>query len=312
MFQVFNSHDFSLLVNFEEYPTLRNLTLHRRNFLLSLTLSAGLIVSVPAGLESKPKGPPKDHWKQLMPGLELGSFIPALKSKLGDSIVRVLRIDLKYFELRLMNASAQARNERKSVKDWVIEHGMVAGINASMYQKNNLTSVSYMKTRDHINSSWVSKDRTFLAFDPKDKTLPPAKLFDRDCDDFENVRKQYRSLIQSIRMVSCKGKNVWTPQDKKWSTAALGMDSKGRILFIHARSPYTTHDFINILLSLPIELKRAMYVEGGKDAQLYIHTGRDEFEFLGNYTTAVEGAKGNSIAWPVPNVVGVAPISNHK
>ena len=247
-----------------------------------------------------------------MPGLELGSFVPALGLKNDDSPIRILRIDLKHFEFRLLNASSQIGNERKSIKEWVIGHGLVAGINASMYQKNNLTSVSYMKTRDHINSAWVSKDRTFLAFDPKVKNLPAAKIFDRDCEDFAKVRDQYRSLIQSIRMVSCNGKNVWSPQSKKWSTAAIGMDSKGRMLFIHARSPYSTHDFINLLLALPIDLKRAMYVEGGKDAQLYINTGKHEFEFLGNYTTAVEGAKGNSIAWPVPNVVGIALISNPK
>ena len=282
------------------------------HFLLGLTVSVSLIFSTPRDLESKPRNLPKDLWKQLLPGLELGSFIPALKSQLDDSIVSILRIDLKYFEFRLLNASAQPKNKRKSAKDWVLGHGLVAGINASMYQKNNLTSVSYMKTGDHINSTWVSKDRAFLAFDPKDKTKPSAKLFDRDCENFEKVRQQYKSLIQSIRMVSCKGENVWTPQKKKWSTAAIGMDSKGRMLFIHARSPYSTHDFINILLTLPIDLKRAMYVEGGKDAQLYINTGKDEFEFLGNYTTAVDSTNGNSIAWPVPNLVGIAPISNHK
>jgi Phosphodiester glycosidase len=286
--------------------------LNRNIFLLSLILSVGLIFSVPSRLESQPKGLPRDLWQKLQPGLELGRFVPAQKSTLGDSAVKVLRIDPRHFEFRLLNASAQTNIERKSVKDWVIGHGLVAGINASMYQKDNLTSVSYMKTRDHTNSTWVSKDRTFLAFNPKDKTLPAAKIFDRDCEDFEKVRKQYRSLIQSIRMVSCDGKNVWAPQNKKWSTAAIGMDSKGRILFIHARSPYTTHDFINILLTLPIDLKRAMYVEGGKDAQLYINTGRDEFEFLGNYSTAVDSTSGNAIAWPVPNVVGIAPISNHK
>jgi len=284
----------------------------RCNFLLSLTLSACIIFSAPSSLESNSTVLHKNLWETLEPGLELGSFVPAQKSPFGDSLVRVLRIDLKHFEFRLLNASAQSRNERKSVKDWVIEHGLVAGINASMYQKDNLTSVSYMKTAEHTNSTWISKDRTFLAFDPKDKSLPTAKIFDRDCEDFEKVRNQYRSLIQSIRMVSCKGKNVWVQQEKKWSTAGIGMDSKGRMLFLHVRSPYTTHDFINILLNLPIDLKRAMYVEGGKDAQLYVNTGKDEFEFLGSYSTAVDNTNGNSIAWPVPNVVGIVRISKHK
>ncbi|VAX27731.1 hypothetical protein MNBD_NITROSPINAE05-1319 [hydrothermal vent metagenome] len=286
--------------------------MRRRNFLLSLGLFIGLIISLPADLESRPQNTSKNLWRQLLPGLELGSFVPALNPDSEDATVKVLRIDLKYFEFRLLNASSQISKKRKPVKDWVIGHGMVAGINASMYQKNNLTSVSYMKTRDHTNSTWVSKDRAFLAFDPKDKTQTTAKIFDRDCEDFKKVRAQYRSVIQSIRMVSCDGKNVWAPQAKKWSTAAIGMDSKGRMLFIHARWPYSTHDFINILLSLPIDIKRAMYVEGGKDAQLYINTGREEFEFLGNYRTAVDSTNGNTIAWPVPNVVGIFPVSNHK
>lgn len=294
------------------HSTLRNFILIRCNFLLSLALSACIVFSIPSSLESSSKDLPRNLWETLEPGLELGSFVPVHKSPIGDSVVRVLRIDLKHFEFRLLNASAQTRNQRKSVKDWVIEHGLVAGINASMYQKDNLTSVSYMKTAEHTNSTWVSKDRTFLAFDPKDKTLPMAKIFDRDCEDFEKVRNQYRSLIQSIRMVSCNGKNVWVQQEKKWSTAGIGMDSKGRMLFIHVRSPYTTHDFINILLNLPIDLKRAMYVEGGKDAQLYVNTGKEEFEFIGSYSTAVENTNGNSIAWPVPNVVGIVRISKHK
>ena len=286
--------------------------MNRNIFLLSLILSACFIFSVPSISESKSRVLTKNLWKKLELGLELGSFVPAQKSQFGDSVVRVLRIDLKHFQFRLLNASAQPRGQQKSVKDWVLEHGLVAGINASMYQKDNLTSVSYMRTRDHINSKWVSKDRTFLAFDPKEKSLPAAKIFDLDCEDFEKVRNQYKSLVQSIRMVSCNGENVWDQQEKKWSTAAIGMDSKGRMLFIHVRSPYSTHDFINILLGLPIDLKRAMYVEGGKDAQLYVNTGKDEFEFLGSYSTAVDGTNGNSIAWPIPNIVGIARISKHK
>lgn len=283
----------------------RNDTLHRCVFSLWVILIVSVLSSIPSRLESNSNILPKNPWQKLETGLELGSFVPSQKSFLGDSVIRVLRVDLKHFELRLLNASAKAPGQRKSVKDWVIGHGLIAAINASMYQKDNLTSVSYMKTGNHVNSSWLSKDRTFLAFDPKDKSLPPAKIIDRDCDDLEKVREQYRSLIQSIRMVSCKGENVWAPQLKKWSTAAIGMDSKGRMLFIHVRSPYSTHDFINILLDLPIDLKRAMYVEGGKDAQLYINTVKDEFEFVGNYSTGVENTDSNTFAWPVPNVVGI-------
>ena len=96
--------------------TLRNFILIRSNFLLSLTLSACIIFSVPSSLESNTTVLHKNLWETLEPGLELGSFVPAKKSSFGDSVVRVLRIDLKHFEFRLLNASAQSQNERKSVK----------------------------------------------------------------------------------------------------------------------------------------------------------------------------------------------------
>ncbi len=291
--------------------SLRSKVWSRSCCLLCLTFLVAVVALTPSQLESRPKEIAQKFWKPLEPGLELGSFSPSRKAQLGDSVIRVLRIDLKYFELRLLNASAKTRGQRKSVKTWVNENSLIAGINASMYQKDNLTSVSYMKTGDHVNSSWVSKDRTFLAFDPKKKSLPSAKIFDRDCEDFEETRKHYRSLVQSIRMVSCDGKNVWEQQQKKWSIAALGMDSKGRMLFMHVRSPYSTHDFINILLDLPIDLKRAMYVEGGKDAQLYINTAKDEFEFVGNYSTGVNNAD-STFGWPVPNVLGIVRTPRKK
>jgi phosphodiester glycosidase len=291
--------------------SLRNKLLNRNRLLLALVFLIAVVSLTPSQLESRSKDSSRKFWKQLEPGLELGNFKSPRKSSLGDSVIRVLRIDLKYFEFRLLNASAKANGQRKSVKDWVNDNGLIAGINASMYQQDNLTSVSYMKTGDHVNSSWVSKDRSFLAFDPKKKSLPRAKIYDRDCEDFKETRKHYRSLIQSIRMVSCDGKNVWEQQPKKWSIAALGMDSKGRMLFMHVRSPYSTHDFINILLDLPIDLKRAMYVEGGKDAQLYINTVKHEFEFVGNYSTGVNTAD-STYAWPVPNVLGIVRAPKRK
>ncbi len=253
--------------------------------------------------------PSAKAWRLLEPGLELGTFRSPQKSPVGDSTIRILRIDTRHFQFRLLNASAEKPATRKSVREWVKSHNLVAGINASMYQKDNKTSVSYMRTGGHVNSSWLSKDKTMLAFDPKDRALPVARIYDRDCEDFDRVRKQYRSLVQSIRMLSCHGKNVWAPQERIWSTAAIGSDAKGRFLFIHSRSPYSTHDLINILLRLPIDLERAMYVEGGKDAQLFIQSGSKEYEFVGSYSSGSYESDDNRLSWPVPNVLGIVRVN---
>ena len=135
---------------------------------------------------------------------------------------------------------------------------------------------------------------------------------DRDCQSVDHLRNLYHTQVQSIRMISCDGKNVWEQQKKKWSTAAIGMDKMGYILFIHVRSPFTTHDLIDNLLKLPIQLKRAMYVEGGPEAQMYIHSKKHELEYLGSYSTGSNENDSNSVAWPIPNVVGITRLPPSK
>ncbi|UCD80882.1 MAG: phosphodiester glycosidase family protein [Desulfobacterales bacterium] len=245
-------------------------------------------------------------WQKLAEGLELGIFNSPLPSEIGDSKLRILRIDPQHFELRLLNASAIEDGRPLSVKEWSRQNGLVAAINASMYQADYKSSVSLMRTKAHVNNPRLSKDMAILAFDRKQSDVPRVKIIDRQCEDFENWNKKYDTVIQSIRMISCTGKNVWTQQPQKWSTAAIGVDDRDRVLFMHVGSPYSTHDVIDILKKLPLNIARAMYTEGGPQAQLYINIGEHEYEFVGNYEIELQGNMKKLISRPVPNVVGIS------
>jgi hypothetical protein len=78
------------------------------------------------------------------------------------------------------------------------------------------------------------------------------------------------------------------------------------VLFIHVGSLYSTHDLINILKKLPLNIDRAMYVEGGSQAQLYINIGTHEHEFVGNYKIEIEDNVNALFPRPIPNVVGIS------
>ena len=246
-----------------------------------------------------------DGWVTLEPGLSLGTFRAPQAAATGDSLIRALRIDPHHWELRLLNASAPGQGKLLTARQWCRKNDLVAAINPSMYQADHRRSVSLMRTRDHVNNPRLSKDNTVLAFDALDDGVPPVQIIDRKCQDFEALRPKYGSLIQSIRMISCGGTNVWKQQPTRWSTAAIGADTAGNILFIHVRSPYSTHDLIENLLALPIDLKSAMYAEGGAEAQLYINAGGQEHEFVGRFDSALlENVDPTPIA--IPNVVGIA------
>jgi len=205
-----------------------------------------------------------------------------------------------------LNASASETGRALSAKEWCRQHGLVAAINASMYQEDYKTSVSMMRTKDHINNSRMSKDMTVLAFERLVRDVPAVKIIDRQCEDFKNWKTKYGTLIQSIRMISCTGENVWRQQSQKWSTAAIGTDRQDRVLFIHAGSPFSTHDLIDILKLLPLNIARAMYAEGGPQAQLYIKADGHEHEFVGGYELPLSQDSNSLFSWPIPNVVGIS------
>lgn len=243
-------------------------------------------------------------WRELEPGLDLGTFAAPGGATRDDGLVRVVRIDPKRFTLRLLSASAPGEGSPWTARQWARRHGLVAAINAGMYQADHRTSVSLMRTAGHVNNPRLTRDRAVLAFDPRDAALPPVQIIDRECQDFETLRGGYGTLVQGIRMVACDGRNVWAPQPRAFSTAAIGVDGAGRLLLLHGRSPWTTHDFIDILLALPIDLRSAMYAEGGREAQLYVAAGDIELELVG----LPEGHGDGPVpaARAVPNVIGVA------
>jgi hypothetical protein len=239
-------------------------------------------------------------FRTLEQGLELGMF-DGPPGASGDGKIAVVRIDPRAFELRLLNASAPGQGARLSARQWATKAGAAAVINAGMYQADYRTSVSLMRTRDHVNQPRVSRDRSALVFDPLDRTLPPVRLVDRDCDDLDAATRPYGTVIQSIRMVSFERKNVWAPSLRRASIAAIGMDGKGRVLLVHARSGWPVHDFVEALLALPIDLRRAMYLEGGPEAELYAQGGGEQLERLGAFETAPDAPVVDG--WPLPNVI---------
>lgn len=246
-----------------------------------------------------------DAWRELEEGLWLGSFAGPGSADAEGGAIRILRIDPARFDLVLLNASASADRSSKTPRQWARDHGLVAAINASMFQSDFRRSVSLMRTRSHVNNPRVSKDNSVLAFDPLDEGLPSVQIIDRTCQDFALLSPRYGTLVQSIRMVSCRRHNVWQRREDKWSTAAIGMDGSQRVLFIHVRFPYSTHDLIDALLGLPIDLQSAMYVEGGLQAQLYVEGGGVTLELVGSPGIGFPLDDGLARPLPLPNVIGV-------
>jgi hypothetical protein len=247
-------------------------------------------------------------WQSPVPGLDVAELVLPRPSPVGDSKLVVARFDPALFEVRLLSSKLLGLDQNPTAREWVEAHGLVAAVNASMYRDDHRTSVAYMRDGDRVNNGRWSKDNAVLAAGPREAGLAPIRILDRTCEDVPALAARYRIVVQNIRMLDCAGRNTWAKQNRRWSTACVGTDGTGRVLLIHCRSPYPTHDLVEMLRSLPLDLKRLMYVEGGPEASLYVKVaGRVVVSRVGSYETGFLEHDENREFWPIPNVIGLLP-----
>lgn len=268
-----------------------------------------LIVAILLALQPHSTPDAASTWQTLAPGMDLRILTAATPSSTGDSRITVLRIDPKLWQLEFMGISRTGEPQGHTARAWCEAHKMVAAINAGMFDADYKTHLGYLGAGDHVNNSRINKYQSVAAFDPRRPALPLFHIFDLDAEGvtLPGILKDYASAVQNLRLVKRPGTNQWGRQGRKWSEAALGEDSAGRILFIFSRSPFSMYDFNRELLAADIGLVAAQHLEGGPEAQLYLHVGNVELGQFGSYETSFREDDANTAPWPVPNVLGVRP-----
>lgn len=248
-------------------------------------------------------------WRLIAPGMELNEFpIPADASERTGKII-VLRMDPELWDLEFAGLGPAGGTEARTAKDWSKKLGLAAVLNAGMYAEDYSTHIGYMRFRKNVLSKRVNQYQSVAAFHPLKKNLPRFRIFDLDAPgvQMDSILNDYASVVQNLRLIMHPGKNRWSPQTRKWSEAALGEDSSGRILFIFCRTPFSMYDFNNYLLSLKIGLVALQHLEGGPEAQIYIHVDDFEMEMSGTHEAFYREGNEKGFSMPIPNVLGVRP-----
>jgi uncharacterized protein YigE (DUF2233 family) len=263
--------------------------------------------SIPSpGSPAGPEAADETAWEVLDTGLSLAEFPSCSANPPGAAHLTVLRADPANFDFRLLAVSNIPEAVSLTAREWAEAHDLAVATNAGMYQTDYRTHVGYMADGEHVNSAARPKNyKSVLAFHPKRKRLPPFELADLEEKSFADLESSYRVLIQNLRMVDHRGVGVWAPSERRSSAVALGVDGSGRILFLFTRSPISVHDLIACLLSLPIDLRRAQYLEGGPEASLVVRTKEGIREWLGTYEGGFTPEDPGKWAWRLPNVIGL-------
>lgn len=275
------------------------------DFMRILRTPAGVRAALVAGLllAGSGAGAADNPWTSLGEGLELGRF-PVDEASAPGARIHVLRIDPRRWELTLQGLP-RGESVGYTAREWAQRAGLVAAINAGMYQEDYRTHSGYMSADGAVLSRGTNSYLSAAAFEPVGAGDPPFRIFDLDVEPLASVLPRYRRVVQNLRLVRRPGENRWTPQERRWSEAALGEDRDGRALFIFCGTPLPLDRFIAALLALPLGLVAAQHLEGGHQAQLFVAAGGQTVELVGGHETVFDASDTSRVAWPIPNVIGV-------
>lgn len=231
---------------------------------------------------------PAVQWKPLQPGVELAVI----------GTLYVVRVDPARAPLDVALASESGTGPQTAAQ-WCRTAHLAVAINLGMFENDQRSNVGYLRHGRHVNNARLNAYRSVLALRPfawldLDQTpaSPPALA-------------GHEIVIQNLRLIAANRKNVWAQSERRWSEAALALDANGRLLFLFSRTPYSMHDFNNLLLALPLNVTRAMHLEGGPEASLSIHVHGFDLDLCGSFETGFRENDGNTGQWAIPNVIGV-------
>ncbi len=255
--------------------------------------------------QTKNPNPMPLEWQALDSGLFYTEADAQFVCNLGDSKICILKIDPKQYQLKLFSAKAEKSNNL-TADQWAKNKGLFACVNAGMFSlQDHKTNMGYMRDGKNVNNPNITNDRSFIAFNPKDSTLPAFQIIDKSCNDWQNLIKKYDTVIQGIRMMDCNGNIKWSQQPKYWSTVCIGEDQNSHAYFIFSRSPFSVHDLLVSLKKLPITFQNITYLEGGPEASFFLNHPKKAFKKMGSYETGFNENDNNKEFWPLPNLIGV-------
>ena len=237
-------------------------------------------------------------WRELASG----AFVREYTRQNGGKVEFVaLRMDPQRCEIVLCRAALDGGGPR-TPEQWAREYHLGAVINAGMYLPDDLTSTAYMRSGDKVNNGRIAeKYGSFFVASPRQPSLPNAALLDKDVDDWKFLLPQYEVAVQNFRLIGPEGVQRWPENGPRHSIAAVGMNAKGEIFFLHYETPISVYEFVRILREESgLNLTRAMYVEGGAQAVLGLWTPTKKIYRMGRHPANF------LLGGPIlPNVLGV-------
>ena len=218
---------------------------------------------------------PPIAWRTVDKGLEVGTAV-VHESRVNqrDAVFVFIRVapDQHTFSLHMASHAGQSH----SFAEWSRMGNLKAGVNASMYLPDNITSTGYMRDGHRVNNAKIgNRLGAFFVAGRRNRNNPHADIVEKDTPGWREAIDSYDLVVQNYRIISSAGKILWPEGGPEHSIAVITTDNKGRVLFILCQEPLTVARFSLYLHSFELGLDTVLYVEGGAQAGAFVRMKND-------------------------------------
>ncbi len=226
----------------------------------------------------------------------------------GPSTIVVVRFE-RSVEFLPYHFRADSMGSARTIEEWASALHAPLVFNAGQFDEG-LEYLGWLK-RD---GKWLSQRRKspwkgLLVSGPLQGEFW-ARIVDLDHADAA-IADHYRHVVQSMMLLDSTSRLRVRDTDLSACRTVVAEDARGRILLVVTEGATTLGDLARWLASSPLDVVRAMNLDGGVESQLALDTPELKLVLYGQYGTGTTmlNASGSQVRYPIPAVVAVRPLA---
>lgn len=225
----------------------------------------------------------------------------------GDGIITLVRVDMRRYRLRFLTEARHG--PRRTAEEWMRDEGLQGVTNAGMFLPNGRSVGHMIQDGEVASRRVVSRYRGLLGFAPRSEGSPFMSIGGGPrgrggCPHtIASFAGDYANVLQAYPLLDCRGRAVSWRNNMRYSAAGLGVDSAGRAVFMHTRTPYRMEVLSRMLSAPELGLRGMIYLEGGPEATLLVRAEGESVRAVGSYEDGFNENDDNQGMWDLPNVI---------
>ncbi|MBF0476942.1 MAG: phosphodiester glycosidase family protein [Deltaproteobacteria bacterium] len=227
-------------------------------------------------------------WQTLRPGLEFARIKAARYCRMGSPFIGAVRINSECFRFDIFSFKESSPDSPLTVEEWQEKTKALVVFNSGQYNRNERhIGLFYHRPRDFGMNLYAGWKALFVA-EPDPLVRPLADLIDTEFTPYDPDQTPYRLAVQSMMLLDTGGKKRVRASDWVANRTILATDKNQRILVLSTEGGYTLWEMAEFLARSDLNIKHAMSLDGGFQAEMCVRLNGFKYTTYGSYSTQGE------------------------